>query len=194
MDMAGVEQSTGRTYASSCRNSFNLIPVDGKLYKLEFSGPMPIDWAKMLTAGLSARRINIISGVADRVTQSSWAGEFLVDFMQGSARPESLSLTDLLWPGSMGATSTPKLSSFSVGLCYKGNGSLFVKVEGNDQMGFLAGMLDRFASCSLFPRSLVIQTHGAKVHDQFHLMGPAGILPSKWMQARLVETLGAMVP
>lgn len=73
--------------------------------------------------------------------------------------------------------------------CIKDNGSFYVTIEGEDQLGFLAAMFNCFADCLLFPWELDVSTSGSRVRDTFHLMGAAGIAVTEDMKIQLSRAL-----
>ena len=164
----------------SSEQLFRVHPLQAGLSKIEFSGNLPLGWAGSLACGLSDKKINILSGYAKRITVSTWEGELIVDPVHSASKIPDIDFESLVNEKTRRA-SAPHLSitTFIVKECLRRNGSVYVELNGHDQVGFLAAVLKRFASCGLYPWDFSILTRKNCIFDKFHLLGPAGVKASK---------------
>ena len=164
---------------------YNAMP-SGR-YRLDFHGYLPLGWVGSLTQGLYDRKISIISGSAKRANMSQWNGEFIVEPLHSSA-VTGIDFAKLVRDNATGSVRTQDLSinAYSVKPCFKANGSIYIEMEGHDQIGFLAGIMKKFSSCGLFPWDFSVSTEDGRICDKFHLMGPGGLIVKKEI-VRLLE-------
>jgi hypothetical protein len=155
-------------------------PLPAGLCRIELSGNLPVGWAGSLAHGLSEKKVNILSGYAKRISVSTWQGEFVVDPIHSASNIPEIDFAGLV-NDTAGRATAPRLSitTFIVKECFRANGSVYVEIDGHDQVGFLAAVLKKFASCGLYPWDFSILTKKNYVFDKFHLMGPAGVKASK---------------
>jgi hypothetical protein len=174
----------------SSEQLFRVHPLPAGLSKIAFSGNLPLGWAGSLARGLSDRKINILSGYAKRITVSTWEGELVVDPIHSSSSMAELNFSGLVYERA-DRTAVPYLSIATciVRECFRANGSVYVEINGHDQVGFLAAVLKRFASCGLYPWDFSILTRKNCIFDKFHLLGPAGVKASKGTVSSLEHKL-----
>jgi hypothetical protein len=169
---------------------FSVTELPSGLCKITFRGNLPLGWAGSLAHGLSDKKINILSGYAKRITVSTWEGELVIDPVHSAANIPDVDFSRLLNKGMDRATALQlPITTFIVKECFRENGSLYVEINGHDQVGFLAAVLKRFASCGLYPWHFSILTRKNNVYDKFHLMGPAGVKASKGTMSSLEHKL-----
>ena len=174
----------------SSEQLFRVHPLPAGLCKIEFSGNLPLGWAGSLAHGLSDKKINILSGYAKRITVSTWEGELVIDPVHSASNIPDVDFSGLLNKGMGRATALHlPITTFVVKECFRANGSVYVEINGHDQVGFLAAVLKRFASCGLYPWHFSILTKKNRVFDKFHLMGPAGVKASKGTMRSLEHKL-----
>jgi hypothetical protein len=164
----------------SSEQLFRVHPLPAGLCKIGFSGNLPLGWAGSLACGLSERKINILSGYAKRITVSTWEGELVADPIHSASSIPEIDFAGLV-NARVNRATAPHLSitTFIVKECFRANGSVYVEINGHDQVGFLAAVLKRFASCGLYPWDFSILTRKNCIFDKFHLLGPAGVKASK---------------
>jgi hypothetical protein len=142
----------------------------------------------MAEAGLS-----ILRGFAERMAEGRW----VADLELGPATSPALETLDYLAL----ATRRPPdhaptpivLDRFYIDGSPDAGGSLFLEVHGRDRVGFLASLLERLASVSLFPEEMTIETRSRQVLDTFLLRGPAGQSPPATAESALAEVLEPLV-
>lgn len=135
-------------------------------------------WVAQLFAALSQLHVSIISGRARQIKGGEWESKFLLNFSNSSADPKHLdysALAEQSPPGERGAT--PKLSHFE--LVRRSDQLVEVRLEGPDQIGFLAAILARVSGLALFPAELEIDTVAGQIKDCIVLRGIADRGPSE---------------
>lgn len=157
------------------KQTFKIMPLLSGRHKIEFYGNLPLGWAGSLAQGLAKRRINILSGYAKRTSMSQWTGEITVESGRSTISMPDIDFKAIINERLDMSHQRLVLADFSIRECFKANGSVYVVVEGQDQLGFLAGVLKKFMSCSLFPWEFSIKTKNGYISDRFHLMGPSGM-------------------
>ena len=167
------------------RQTFKTMPLSSGRHRIEFHGNLPLGWAGSLAQGLANRSVNILSGYARRISMSQWIGEITVESDGAAASVSDIDFKSIVNERLDMSHQRLVLADFSIRECFKANGSVYVVVEGHDQLGFLAGVLKKFISCSLFPWEFSIKTENRYISDRFHLMGPSGMHVSPRMMSLL---------
>jgi hypothetical protein len=170
------------------KQTFKIMPLLSGKYKIEFYGNLPLGWAGSLAQGLANRRVNILSGYAKRISMSQWIGEIMVESDAAASLP-AIDFKTIVNERLDMAHQRLVLADFRIRECFKANGSVYVEVDGQDQLGFLAGVLKKFMSCCLFPWEFSIKTEDGYISDSFHLMGTSGIHVSPQMMSMLMIKL-----
>ncbi|MCE0482975.1 MAG: hypothetical protein LV479_01910 [Methylacidiphilales bacterium] len=162
-------------------------------YELTLSGRLHRPhWVAQLFAALSQLHVSIISGEATQYKGGEWKSKFLLNFAGSSADPKSLdynALAEKSLPNER--TATPKLSRFE--LSRRPDQLIEVKLEGPDQMGFLAAVLAKVSGLALFPSALVIDTIAGRISDSVVLRGIADRGPSEAAYQSLDRMLKSFV-
>jgi len=166
------------------KQTFNIIPLLSGKHKIEFYGNLHLGWAGSLAQGLANKRVNILSGYAKRVSMSQWIGEIIVESDAAASVP-AIDFKTIINERLDMTHQRLVLDNFSIRECFKANGSVYVEVKGQDQLGFLSGVLKKFISCCLFPWEFSIKTENGHISDSFHLMGTSGIHVSDQMMNML---------
>lgn len=145
--------------------------VDGT-YELSLQGRIHRPhWILQLFAALSQQQVSIISGVATQEKRGEWKSKFILDFSNSSANPQGLDYAAFTELSSAGERSSiaPKITRFT--LARRSDNQLDLKLEGPDQIGFLASILGRVSVFALFPSSLEINTVKGQISDAIILRG-----------------------
>jgi hypothetical protein len=163
------------------------------LYELSMSGRLHRPhWVVQLFAALSQLHVSICSGYATQDDAGGWQSKFVLDFSNSSANPQELDYATFTEQTATGDRSgTPKLSRFE--LKRRADQFLVLKVEGPDQIGFLAAILNRVSILSLFPSSLEIDTYKGEIRDAIVLRGISGRGPSDAAYQTLERMLRAFI-
>jgi len=152
--------------------------VEG-LYELSLHGRLHRPhWVAQLFASLSQLHISIISGQATQAKGGEWKSKFLLDFSGSSSDPYRLDYTAFSEQAPSGERSTtPKLTRFE--LIRRPDQLIEVRLEGPDQIGFLAAILGKVSVLALFPAMLEIDTIAGRIKDCIVLRGIADRGPSE---------------
>jgi hypothetical protein len=154
---------------SSSTEGYHELSLHGRLHRPH--------WVAQLFGALSQLHVSIISGRATQVKGGEWESKFVLDFSHSSADPKRLdygALAEQSLPAERGAT--PKLTHFD--LLRRPDNLVEVRLEGPDQIGFLASILARFSGLALFPAMLEIDTVAGRIADCIVLRGIADRGPS----------------
>lgn len=155
---------------SSTVEGFYELSLQGRLHRPH--------WVAQLFAALSQSHISIISGHATQMKGGEWTSKFLLDFSNSSADPKRLDYSAFAEQSPSGErTTTPKLSRFEV--LRRPDQLIEVRLEGPDQIGFLAAILARVSGLALFPATLEIDTIAGQIKDCIVLRGIADRGPSE---------------
>ncbi len=155
---------------SSTAEGLHELSMHGRLHRPH--------WVAQLFASLSQLHVSIISGRARQIKGGEWESKFILNFSNSSADPKGLdysTLAEQTPSGERGAP--PKLSYFEI--IRRSDQLIELRLEGPDQIGFLASMLNRVSGLALFPAELEIDTVGGKIKDCIVLRGIADRGPSE---------------
>jgi hypothetical protein len=166
--------------------SFVVRRTGGHLFELSIGGRFYPGWSGSLVSGLAQRRIGIVRGFARKVEALRWQACFELEPAPGAESPLVLDYLELA-SRSAGPRARVPIRLDRHELCTSGahGGSIEVRVEGADQVGFLGSLLQRFAFLALFPEQMAVDTRQGHVHDAFGLKGIGRTVPSD-------ETRGAL--
>jgi hypothetical protein len=145
--------------------------VDG-MHELSLQGRIHRPhWIIQLFGSLSALQVSIISGQATQEKRGEWKSRFILDFSNSSADPKHLDYAAFSekTPSGDRSAMAPKLTRFE--LSRRPDQQLELKLEGPDQIGFLASILGRVSVFALFPSSLEIDTLRGQIRDVIVLRG-----------------------
>lgn len=163
---------------------------------LRLSGDLKPGWLGKLSAYVSLKKINIISGTAQKTSPLQWESNFELAGHHSHHDPFK-GFNPL--PALMGTGSAeqvylppPKISDFKIEYVPLHRGSLYVEISGKDCIGFLSGILSVFSFYSLFPMELEIATKGKIAGDRFWLKGIGASVPIKDDMVVLNERLEMM--
>jgi hypothetical protein len=149
-------------------------------------------WVVQLFAALSQLQVSIVSGYANQEKPGEWKSRFVLDFSNSSADPKHLDYTAFTeQTGSGERASAPKLTRFD--LTRRADLLLELKLEGPDQIGFLASILGRVSVLALFPSSMEINTLRGQIRDVVVLRGIGDRGPSDAAYQSLERMLRSFV-
>ncbi len=151
---------------------FDIRRSEGSLFTLQLWGRLQPGWPGGLAEGLWQRRVSLVRGFARKLGAMRWLSELTLERTEESADPIVLDYLELASrPLASGWQRPLRLDGFKLLASAKHGGSLFLEVEGQDEVGFLGALLMRLAFLSLFPEELHLDTRDGRVHDRFHLVG-----------------------
>jgi len=163
------------------------------LYDLSLEGRVDRPhWFVQLFHALSQRQVSVISGSATQVKLGEWKSKFTLDFSKSTADPSRLDYSAFSEQNEILSRSvTPKLSRFK--LERRPDQYLDLRLEGPDQIGFLAAILGKVSGLALFPSSLEIRTVAGQIKDSLVLAGIANRPPSETAHQALGNVLRSFV-
>ena len=168
---------------------FTLAPKREGRYEVSLEGRFQPGWLGEFSAALAGHRLSILSGNARRISPSVWRASFELDASAAGTAPELIDFMALAAARSEAPRVIPTLEAARV--TDEGD-TLLVEVHGVDQLGFLAGLLKRFAFYSLFPVELEVETAGGRIADRIRLKGMGGTRPSSQATEALRKGLEEM--
>jgi hypothetical protein len=163
------------------------------MYQLKLQGRLHRPhWVAQLFSALAQLHISIISGEATQGKGGEWTSSFLLDFSGSSADPRHLNYTAFAEQAPSGERlAAPKLSRFE--LSRRPDQLIEIRLEGPDQIGFLASVLARVSGLALFPSKLEIDTTDGKIKDSIVLRGIGDRGPSEAAYQSLNRMLKSFV-
>ncbi|SFI38277.1 hypothetical protein [Planctomicrobium piriforme] len=145
-------------------------------------------WVAFLFAGLSANGVSVISGQAQQRSLATWSANFQLDFSRAMQTAQSIDYLALTDQEQLPLVSDiPRLTGFQIQR--RTDESLEVRLEANDQLGFLGRLLGKICMLGLFPVEMVISTIGNRIQDTLIFRGIAGMAPSEATRQRLESVL-----
>jgi hypothetical protein len=151
-------------------------------------GDFPPWWLGAIAGGLSRLGADIVRGFAGRSAQK-WLAQLEV---QGLPVSDSIGADILAVARARVYGCMPRvdLSLYRFDVARQPQtGALRLELEAQDSTGFLAILLDRLASLTLFPTSVTIATRGNRIADTLELVGISGRPPSLPAEQSLKSTL-----
>lgn len=156
----------------------SLTSAPGNMHELHLRGRISNPhWLVFLLSGLAESGISLVSGRAQQ-TALDWNARLLLDFSGARVSPQSLDYAMLAEHRPVSAaTLAPQLTQFDI--ARRPDGSLEVRVQGPDQIGFLGRFLGRLSLVMLFPVEIEIRTVMGQIHDRVVLRGIGGTAPDE---------------
>jgi hypothetical protein len=151
----------------------------GGRYELSLGGRFHPGWSGSLANGLAQHGISIVRGFARKTEALRWQACFELEPRADGDSPLALDYLELASrPLPARARTRLGLDRYELRASAARAGSIEVRVEGPDQVGFLGALLKRFAFLALFPEEMAIDTREGRVHDAFWLKGIGRTVPS----------------
>ena len=149
------------------------------MYELKLHGRLHRPhWVAQLFTALAQSHVSIISGEASQEKGGEWKSSFVLDFSGSSADPQQLNYAVFAEQAPSGERlPAPKLSRFE--LSRRPDLLIELRLEGPDQIGFLASVLARVSGLALFPSKLEIDTMAGQIKDCIVLRGIGDRGPSE---------------
>jgi UTP:GlnB (protein PII) uridylyltransferase len=171
----------------------SITATRGGLYELRLEGNTHRPhWVVQLFHALSLLQVSIVSGNATQVNLGQWESSFMLDFAKSTADPLGLDYAAFSEQNAVVNRSIkPKLNRFK--LERRPDQHLDLRLEGPDQIGFLASMLARISSLALFPSFLEIRTVAGQIKDYFILTGIGDKPPTETAHQSLNTVLRSFI-
>lgn len=126
-----------------------------------------------LATGLAEHGVSIARGFAEANAFGEWEAELDLERTMARDWPTAAELVRYADRDVRDcSTARVVLSSGSASRVPDHGGSLLVIVEGEDQLGFLASVLNRLAQVALYPVEIAVSTTAGRVADRFWLRAP----------------------
>lgn len=171
----GLEKFRPAAGDAANQPGFTLSPKGAGRYEVTLQGRFLAGWLGEFSSALAGHHLSILSGSARRVSASFWRARFELDAGAVGTPPEQIDFLALAAAHSEAPGTTPALERARV---TEEGDALLIEVSGVDQIGFLAGLLKRFAFFSLFPVELEVATENGVIADRIRLKGIGGTRPS----------------
>jgi hypothetical protein len=164
--------------AADSGNGFELQRSENAEVALTLWGDLGLGWLGRLASALSRRGIGIVSVDAIRRSDGSWFGSLVLAVGEATIAPSELDYYGLCSEGPevRGLARELRLERFQVERTAAG--ALELRLNGPDEVGFLAAVLDRCEFLGLFPERLQVTTQQGTINDVLWLRGVANNEPS----------------
>jgi len=158
---------------------------------LELWGPLEPGWADPLCRGLSRAGVSIRRGFALRTLEPIpvWHSRFELERDEISTDPLLLDYLELVARGRTPGRAPVELSHYEISESERHGGTLLIRLQGPDRIGFLGGMLERLSFLELTPVEMRIETGDGGVDDTFFVSTRSGDLPNDATRKLLGEIL-----
>jgi hypothetical protein len=145
---------------------------------LQLDGVFMPGFVGSLAAGLAERGISIARGFAEANAFGEWEAELGLECTNDGEWPTPPELVRYADRDVRDySAARVELSSGSASRVPDHGGSLLVIVEGADQLGFLASVLNRLAQVALYPVEIAVSTTAGRAADRFWLRAPGNREP-----------------
>jgi len=140
---------------------------------LQLAGVFMPGFVGSLAAGLAGQGVSIVRGFAEANAFGEWEAEFVLERTKDRDWPTSADFVRFADHDVRDySTARVALSTGSASRVPDHGGSLLVIVEGEDQLGFLASVLNRLAQVALYPVEIAVSTTAGRAADRFWLRAP----------------------
>jgi len=195
MTTSSFQADSTQHHASPAKKLEYAIKPQGETALLEINGALSSGWAGSLASALTQQDISIVRGSAVKTSALKWSAQF--EIKPRTARPEGLASLDV--PSIFGKPADYKsapaisLKDYHLEVSPLHGGSLYVRIAGDDKIGFLVGILRQLSYFSLFPVEMKLETEGATVSDHFWLKRIGNAEPTTEDVANIRESLFGLV-
>ena len=135
-------------------------------YRVRLGGMLRAGWMVGVCAGLAREQLSIQRAHARRLSyETTWIAELHVRSVPGARDPLDIRYVDFAEQSELSAPPAPRLDHFELIESPDHGGTLQVTFTAPDALGLLASLLVAFASISLLPVEMHIDTRGQRAHD-----------------------------
>ncbi len=174
------------------KTEFRIEPQPDGCHRLHVRGRMPIDWVINLASGLARNGLSIVRGQAFREGVMTWHGHFTLRGSPHATPAEKIDYHLLVNTAATKSETSLAIDRFALRKTTERGGTLFLEIQGKDQIGFLGAFFGKLSFYSLFPIQMEIETADGCILDRFWLSGAGGGQPSELVVAALQRTLDKM--
>jgi hypothetical protein len=154
---------------------------------------MPVGWLSNFTRAAARSNLDIVRGKARRDAERHWSASFE---MRGAAYDELEQMDFLALARDQSDASSVinlELDSFELSRSSERIGSLSLRIQARDRVGFLASLLAHLAGFVLFPEEIRIDTFQNEARDALWLSSVGGQSPPPEIENALRASLTACV-
>lgn len=152
-----------------------------------------MDWVSNLASGLAHNGHSITTAQISSRGGMTWHGHFTLAPAVHATPPGQIDYNVLVRSASSTTLPAIAVDSFTLHATTQHGGTLFLQVQGRDQLGFLGTLLNKLSFYSLFPVHMEIETTGSQLLDRLWLSGAGGGQACEAIVAALRSTLQRMV-
>jgi hypothetical protein len=140
---------------------------------LRLEGVFMAGFVGSLAAGLAVHGVSIVRGFAESNVFGEWEAELVIERSSVGTWPTAADFVRFADRDVREySAARVELSNGSASRVPDHGGCVLVIVEGADQLGFLASVLNRLAQVALYPVELAVSTTGGRAADRFWLRAP----------------------
>lgn len=150
---------------------------------------MPVGWLSNFASATSRLNLDIVRGKARRNAERRWSATFE---MRGAAYDELEQIDFLALARTQSDTSSVvslELESFELSRANERIGTLSLRIQARDRVGFLASLLAHLAGFVLFPEEIRIDTFQNEARDALWLSSVGGQSPPREIEGALRASL-----
>ncbi|HEY1533443.1 MAG TPA: hypothetical protein VGF76_05480 [Polyangiaceae bacterium] len=162
-------------------------------HRVELWDTMPVGWLSNFTRATARSNLDIVRGKARRNAERHWSASFE---MRGAAYDELEQMDFLALARDQSDASSVinlELDSFELSRSSERVGSLELRIQARDRVGFLASLLAHLAGFVLFPEEIRIDTFQNEARDALWLSSVGGQSPPPAIESALRASLTACV-
>ena len=162
-------------------------------HRVELWDTMPVGWLSNFTRATARSNLDIVRGKARRNAERHWTASFE---MRGAAYDELEQMDFLALARDRSDASSVinlELDSFELSRSSERIGSLSLRIQARDRVGFLASLLAHLAGFVLFPEEIRIDTFQNEARDALWLSSVGGQSPPPEIESALRTSLTACV-
>jgi len=183
------DKGTNFRYSTRAPSGVEVLPTVSGNFEVKIWGKFPPGWIGSLSSGLSRHKISIIRGKAKK-SLTYWETVFEVAKTRFATDPGKIDFLALAQEENVTSPDNSfSISRFTLEPPEKHNGTLYLEVKAEDQLGFLGQLLNSLAFLTLFPEEISIDTVQGKIFDKFWIKGLGGNPPSATAQTALKRKL-----
>ena len=171
-----------------------VVAIGDERYEVQLDGPLAPGWAGNLAAGLARVGVSIDRGHARGAGAGLWSARIEVVRTPCAADPRALGIAKLATTDSgAGFATSIELDHFALLPSLEHGGTLQLRLEAADTVGFLAALLRRLAYFALFPVEMRLETRSGRIADEFWLCAGGSRAPSPATADALRAVLRSLV-
>jgi hypothetical protein len=175
---AGSDPAT--TFARSGTSWSEVSDLDDDTFRIRLGGLLRSNWMVGVCNGLAREQLSIQRSHARRLTHDgSWIAELHVVALAGAQNPLQIPYIEFAEEDDIPASGALQLDNYQLLESPDHGGTLRLTFSAKDAVGLLGALLQAFASLSLLPVEMHIETHDQEAHDCLWLAASGPSKPSQ---------------